>query len=152
MKKALLLLPLFLLLVIPSALRSEDAKRPAAKLTVTIKDIRNHKGNLIFGVFTSQDGFPTAEAKAFNWQVKAADADSVTFTVDLPPGDYAASVLHDENKNGQMDKNLVGIPKEGCGATNNVKPRRRGATFKEAKFILPAAGATQTISMQYEFL
>src|SRR3954469_21602594 len=145
MKRLFILLPVCVMLLVPSQSHSEQAKAQAAKLTVTIKDLRNHKGDLIFGVFTSQDGFPTVESKAVNWQVKAADADSVTFTAELPPGEYAASVLHDENKNGKMDRNLVGVPKEGCGATNNVKPKRRGATFKEAKFTLPAEGITQTI-------
>ena len=78
-----------------------------------------------------------------------ADADTVTFTADLPPGEYGASVLHDENRNGKMDKNFAGIPLEGYGVTNNPKPPLRAATYKEATFTLPPEGATMTISIQY---
>lgn len=127
------------------------AARPAsaAKLTITVTDLRNHKGQLVFGVFKSADGFPTDSTKAVNWQVKAADADSVVFTADLPPGDYGASVLHDENKNGRMDKNFAGVPTEGYGVTNNPKPALRAATFDESRFKLPPEGASLKISIQY---
>src|SRR5690242_13711085 len=130
------------------------SSQPMATLTIKITDLRTHKGQLIFGVFRTADGFPTESQKSVNWQIKPADstdagADTVTFTCQLPPGRYGASVLHDENKNGKMDKNFVGIPQEGYGVTNNPKPKTRGATFKESLFTLPPEGATLTISVQY---
>jgi uncharacterized protein (DUF2141 family) len=131
--------------------------RPAARadegspalLTIKVTDLRNQKGDLIFGVFKTADGFPTQKEKSVNWQVKAADADAVTFTAKLPPGEYSASVLHDENRNGKMDFGAFGRPLEGYGVTNNPKPRLRQAKFKEALFKLPPQGATLTISIQY---
>src|SRR5688572_3675962 len=126
------------------------ATAPAgALLTVSIKDVRNRKGDLILGVFTHADGFPNIESKSRYWEVRSADADSVTFTTRLPPDRYAAGVLHDENRNGDMDKGLAGIPLEGYGVTNNPKPRLRKATFEEATFDLPPEGAELTISVQY---
>jgi len=125
------------------------ATQPLSRLTVVVTDLRRHHGQLIFGVFASADGFPTESGKSLNWQIKPADADTVEFACELPPGEYGASVLHDENSNGRMDKNLLGIPKEGYGVTNNPKPARRAATFKESRFTLPPAGAKLTISIQY---
>jgi uncharacterized protein (DUF2141 family) len=138
-----------LLLPLSSAATAPQTEAKPAKLSIRIVDLRNHNGQLIFSVFDQPDGFPNVEKKAKNWQVKTIDADSVTFECELPPGVYAASVLHDENKNNQMDKNAVGIPAEGYGVTNNPKPKFRQATFKEATFTLPAEGATMTISVQY---
>jgi len=141
----------FLALLLPhaSAASAPPTDQKLAKLTVRIVDLRNHKGQVIFSVFDQPDGFPNVEKKAKNWQIKSIDVDTVTFECELPPGAYAASVLHDENKNNQMDKNGVGIPTEGYGVTNNPKPKFRQATFKEATFTLPAEGATMTISLQY---
>src|SRR5215218_8063240 len=51
-----------------------------ALLSITITDLRNHKGDLVFGVFTQSDGFPNVQAKSVYWEVKPADADRVTFT------------------------------------------------------------------------
>src|SRR5690242_21930142 len=97
---------------------------PEAVLTVKVADLRNHKGDLIFGVFKTADGFPNVKEKSVNWQVKPA-GDSVVFTAKLPVGKYGASVLHDENRNGQMDRDSIGIPVEGYGVTNNPKPAMR---------------------------
>ena len=127
----------------------DSAADSTATLTIKVIGLRNHKGDLVFGVFKAGDGFPTEKGKSINWQVKPADADSVVFSCRLPPGRYAASVLHDENRNGKMDFNALGIPLEGYGVTNNPKPRLRKATFKEALFTLPPEGATLTISIQY---
>ena len=123
--------------------------QPLAKLTIKVVDLRNHKGQLIFGVFDSEKGFPSSEKNAKNWQVHAVDADTVEFTCELPPGKYGASALHDENKNNKMDTNAVGIPSEGYAVTNNPKPKFRAAKFSEALFDLPPEGKTLTISMQY---
>src|SRR5437016_698902 len=70
---------------------------PLATLTIKTTDLRNKKGQLIFGVFKSADGFPTEAKKSVNWQIKAADASEandpkvVIFTCQLPPGVYGAS-------------------------------------------------------------
>ena len=131
---------------------SQPATQPLATLTIEVKDLRNARGQLIFGVFKSGDGFPSDERKSVAWEVrpaKRAGGGAILFTAALPPGMYAASVLHDENKSGNMDKGLGGIPKEGYGVTNNPKPRFRAATFGEATFTLPPVGAQRTISVQY---
>jgi len=38
----------------------------------------------------------------------------------ISPGRYALSVFHDENGNGKMDTNFIGMPREGVGASNNA--------------------------------
>ena len=133
-----------------SAPASQPVSRPTlATLTVTIKGLRNHKGQLIFGVFRSAEGFPNTESKSVYWETKEADADAVTFTANLPPGRYGASVLHDENRSGEMNRNFAGIPVEGYGVTNNPKPAFRAATFEETVFDLPPGGREMMISVQY---
>lgn len=129
--------------------QSPATTQATATLRIEVTDVRSLKGQLIFGVFKSADGFPTDGKKALNWQIKPADAKTVVFECQLPPGRYGASVLHDENSNGKMDKNLVGIPEEGYGETNNPKPALRAATFQESLFTLPPEGASLKISLQY---
>ncbi|MGH7178083.1 MAG: DUF2141 domain-containing protein [Tepidisphaeraceae bacterium] len=118
-------------------------------MTVRVTDLRNHSGKLILSVYRSADGFIGNPGKAVATQSKSIDADVMTFTLDLPPGAYAVCVLHDENANQKMDTNLIGIPKEGYGVTNNPKPRFRVAKFGEARIALPAEGAAFDISLQY---
>lgn len=151
MRPLLIFVFTFVLPFVPSWQKSsaQPASQPTAKLTIKVVDIRNRNGQMIFGVFDADRGFPNEQKHAKNWQVRDVDGSTMEFTCELPPGKYAGSVLHDENKNGDMDKNAIGIPKEGYGVTNNPKPRMRQAKFSEATFDLPPEGATLTISVQY---
>ena len=141
----------FFVSFVPSWQRSsaQSTTQPLTKLTIKVVDIRNQKGQMIFGVFDSEKGFPNESVRAKNWQVRDVDGNTMEFTCELPPGRYGASVLHDENKSGDMDKHPIGIPKEGYGVTNNPKPKMRQAKFSESLFNLSPEGATLTISMQY---
>ncbi|UUZ49269.1 DUF2141 domain-containing protein [Massilia sp. B-10] len=57
---------------------------------------------------------------------------------DLPEGEYAFAVYHDANANGQMDKNLLGIPTEDYAFNNNAVGKMGPPKFEAAKFALPA--------------
>jgi uncharacterized protein (DUF2141 family) len=151
MRCAVILFIALLHIAAADAPSSAPSSQPAAAtLTVEIKDLRNGKGQLIFGVFKQADGFPTKSDKSVFWEVRPAKANGkIVFTATLPPGTYAASVLHDENNSGDMDKGLGGVPKEGYGVTNNPKPRFRAARYDEATFDLPPEGVKKTISVQY---
>ena len=37
----------------------------------------------------------------------------------MPVGSYAASIQHDEDGDGKLKTNFIGIPKEGVGISNN---------------------------------
>ncbi|WP_198411362.1 MipA/OmpV family protein [Marinimicrobium alkaliphilum] len=49
--------------------------------------------------------------------------DQIFEIADLEPGDYALIVFHDENRNGVLDRNFVGIPREPIALSNNYAPR-----------------------------
>ena len=55
---------------------------------------------------------------------------------DLKQGYYALAVYHDTNNNGQLDKNILGIPKEPYGFSNNPRAKWRAPKFKETVFHL----------------
>ena len=50
------------------------------------------------------------------------------------PGKYAIQFFHDENENQKMDFNLIGIPKEKFGSSNDVKPILGPPKFKKMLF------------------
>ena len=54
----------------------------------------------------------------------------------VPKGIYAVSVHHDENKNGKLDTNVIGIPIEGIGASRNPSMTFGPPEFDEANFRL----------------
>ena len=72
---------------------------------------------------------------------KAAVVDQkaqIVFT-NLPHGSYGVSIYHDENANGKMDKNAMGIPKEAYGFSNNAKGFFGKPGYKDVLFQLNSA-------------
>jgi len=53
-------------------------------------------------------------------------------------GTYAISLFHDENSNGEMDKNILGLPLEGFGFSNNPSIGFSEPTFSECNFDIEA--------------
>ena len=129
--------------------RAADDTTAPSMLTVRVVDLRNRKGQVRLGVFDRARGFPTERNGALLWQSAPAGGENCSFAVELPPGRYAVVVLHDENGNKKVDRNFVGVPKEGYGVTNNPKPAMRAATYREAAFDLPPEGAEVRVSIQY---
>ena len=90
-------------------------------LTITVNGIRNTNGNLIACVFRDSNGFPTCQ-KARTAINQSTRVNGSTMTIrfnNLPPGSYVASVQHDEDGNGKLKTNFIGMPKEGIGLSNN---------------------------------
>jgi uncharacterized protein (DUF2141 family) len=110
----------------------------AAEINVKVKAVRNNKGSIICGLFTSQKGFPSeSKGNALAVQKVASVKPEVECRFnDLKMGTYAISVLHDENNNEKMDTNFLGIPKEGYGASLNHYHATSPPTFTENKFNL----------------
>ncbi len=123
-----------------------------ATLTVRVAGARNTKGKIWVTVFQDAQGFPDDPSKAVRQQSVDIDPNTLSAQVtfkDVPQGTFAVSVLHDENGNGKMDKNFVGMPKEGYGASNNPKKKKRAPTFDEAKFSLNTSEQAIEITLIY---
>lgn len=111
----------------------------AADLTVKVDDIRGDKGQLMLAIYDSAAGWD-GKAKPVAAQAQPVAGDNVIFHFEgLAAGTYAVSVMHDENGNGTLDTNFVGMPVEGYGFSNDPRVMRK-ATFEEAAFALDAKG------------
>lgn len=103
-------------------------------LTVEIKGLDSKKGTIHVGLYRKQDQFPEVKGTYKN-KIQQAEKSAVTFE-DLEEGTYAIAVFHDENKNGKMDRNFLGVPTEKYGFSNNVRGVFSAPGFDEAKFEL----------------
>lgn len=135
----------------PQAQSQALAPTRAESVRVQISGIRNTNGDIGCGIFNSADGFPEEASKAYKTLRMASPGNSAICQFnDIPPGTYAIAVFHDENANGKLDKNFLGIPREGYGASNNVRPKMSAPTFKDAAFSVKAGGSTSlNIDMGY---
>lgn len=110
----LLLLGVFLF----SMLFSES--KNGGKVQLHIKNATSDKGLVRILIFNKKGGFPEKHENAFK-ALSLPISNSVTKVTikDLPDGDYAFAVFHDEDSDGKMKKNNLGIPIDSYGFSNN---------------------------------
>ena len=88
-------------------------------LTIKVNDLRNSEGIVQFALYNKEGSIPDEKYKKYfkkDIAVINGNTASITFH-DLPKGKYAINILHDENKNGKIDKKFI-LPKEGVGFSN----------------------------------
>lgn len=131
--------------------RGEDKAPAPSDLVVNMTGFRTAAGDVYVALFRSADGFPGEQAKAFAGQ-KARISPlkkraRVVFRA-VPAGTWAISVLHDEDGDGTLDTNVLGIPTEGTGASND--PKTLGPpSFEDAAFRHPAPDGRILVHVRY---
>jgi uncharacterized protein (DUF2141 family) len=108
--------PLALLATLPLLIGNTSGS-----LSVTVTSIKNTKGQLIACLWKEKSSFPTC-AKNKSVVRKKLAISGGTMTVSFPnvaPGTYAVTVEHDEDSDGKLKTNIIGMPKEGVGVSNN---------------------------------
>ena len=116
-------------------------------LTIQIDNVRNARGVVHVDIcpqpqFLGDDCTYVGDAQAH--------AGSVTVTVhNLPPGQYAAQVFHDENRNKKVDRALFGVPKEGIGFSNDARISLGPPKWADAKFDFSGQSQAITLKMRY---
>lgn len=123
------------------------ATATAGDLQVDLHGIRVATGTLQLAVVDSAAGWDSKVAPVQAQRLPASGEAAHVVFKNLPAGDYAVLVTHDENGNGTLDTNLVGIPVEGYGFSNNPQVQRK-PTFEEARVHVPAEGAAIDIALR----
>ncbi|MFZ4877204.1 DUF2141 domain-containing protein [Janthinobacterium sp. Mn2066] len=118
----------------------------AADLNVEVAGLKQAKGKVFVAVYNRAEDF-------LKQPMRTATADAqpgkVTLLIaGLPPGDYALSVFHDENANGKLDTNLIGMPVEPYGFSNDASGNYGPPSFKQSLLHVPEAGATATVNLR----
>lgn len=108
----------------------------SAELTVEIA-VKNNNGHVLIALYQGEEGFPSNSKQAIKRaKLPIENQKAVWKVAGLKEGEYAFSFIHDENDNGKMDFNFLGIPNEGYGFSNNAKGMFGPPKYKEAKFQL----------------
>jgi len=107
-------------------------------LTIKVNELQNLKGNVQFTLYNKDGSIPDEHfKKSYKMKVGEITGNSSTITFNnIPSGKYAVNILHDENKDGKIDKGWV-LPTEGIGFSNikSISPFNK-PNFKKASFEL----------------
>jgi len=133
-----ILLLIFLLLFFAGA--SPAVSESTGNLIINISGFPSSDGFAMVALHNSEESYEGGEASAIaKTKIMVVDRRVQVVFTNLPYGWYGVSLYHDENGNGQMDKNAMGIPKEAYGFSNNAKGLFGRPNYKDVMFQLNSA-------------
>lgn len=133
--------------------RNPRRSRPPVptRLSVVVVGLRNDNGKVPLALYRGADGFGKPEKNYAADTVSISGDRAVATFPNLPVGDYAILILHDENANGKMDTSF-GYPQEGFGASTNPKPKFGPFSFDDARFHIAGESPERRIIIQAIYL
>ena len=145
--------PTLALVLSIACLSAPVAAAESADLVLHIDNLRNSKGNLLICVTQNAKQFPdcSKDIKAQRLVLPTSSVSNVPVTVSLPaPGQYAVSLVHDENGNGKLDTLLM-VPREGYGFSRNPRISFGPPSFAKASFSFDGEAIEKRIQVKYSF-
>lgn len=115
----------------------EAVQASAETLTVTVTGLRGGKGTLFMTVWNDEGRFlGDVRHAAARRKVPVSGPETTVVVEGLPRGVYAVTAFQDENGNGELDRNFIGVPKEPVGVSNDARGMMGPPKFKAAAFAL----------------
>ncbi|MDQ3031936.1 MAG: DUF2141 domain-containing protein [Myxococcota bacterium] len=124
---------------------------PAARsVTFVVRNLRNDSGRVMGALFDRPERWVREgeEIAACRTGIRGRQA---RCTMQVPPGRYAFAFAHDEDGDGQFDRDFLGIPSEGYGFSNDVRPSLSLPSWQSAAFQVPQtpSGAEIVVNARY---
>jgi uncharacterized protein (DUF2141 family) len=130
---------------------ASPASEGKCTLIIHVTGFRNTKGLLGAELFTSSVGWPENVSKSYRHDHFPIEGDHATARFDhLPAGRYGIVVLHDENENQKLDRNIFMVPKEGFGFANNPHVLLIAPSIEKATIPVTCPSTTTEIHLIYK--
>jgi uncharacterized protein (DUF2141 family) len=116
----------------------------AATIDVHVTGTAGGKGNVNVAVCDRERFLKQC---AYTGSVPARDGETVVTIKGVPAGTWAVLAYQDENSNGELDRNLVGIPRENYGFSRDARGRFGPPSFEDAAMPIRDEAATATMRL-----
>ena len=124
----------------------------AAELRVVVNGVRNGDGRIMVDVYATEAKYKASAGKGggdFRIDLPARPGSVTAVIANATAGRFGATAIHDENANGVLDTNFLGIPREGVGASNDAKGSFGPPNFADMQFSIGDGAMTITIELDY---
>jgi uncharacterized protein (DUF2141 family) len=115
--------------------QSVDSLSGSGKLTVIISGFENETGNCRFALDNSEKVFEGEDTVWIGKELPIINKEVVVTIDSLQFGEYAIRVFHDENEDDVVNTNILGIPTEDYGYSNDASGWFGPPSWEKAKFI-----------------
>jgi uncharacterized protein (DUF2141 family) len=151
------------LLTLPFAILALAAASPAAAITehelckgeptsinVVVEGLRSTRGDVVVEIYPDDEKrflVPKTQVNSIHLKIES-NPQSVCLPVPKPGG-YGVAVFHDENSDRQFNRNILGIPTEGFGLSNNPPVHLSSPSFESVRFEAGEGETTVHVHMHY---
>lgn len=124
---------------------------PLDEITVTVSALRSDEGMVRCSLYDDGAEFPESPQHVIARAVARPQGRSgiCVFRGVARGRDYAIVLHHDENNDNAFQKSAFGLPEEGYGFSNDVKPRLSAPSFGACKFHYEAGTLALALTMRY---
>lgn len=116
---------------------NQNLNTQQSNISLTVTNGIPNKGSIWVALYQNEKGFPSNAKNSFK-SVKGVVSEkgiSNIILTEIPAGEYAISVFQDENNDGVLNTNFVGIPKEGYGFSNDAHKPFGPPDFNDCVFV-----------------
>lgn len=128
-----------------SALLAACAGASAANIEVRVTGVVAGKGKVAVAVCDKDTFLKDCKYSA---KAPAKDGENVITVKDVPAGTWAVLSYQDENDNGELDRNIVGIPKENYGFSRDARGRFGPPSFEDAAITVNGETASAAVKLR----
>ena len=149
MQRTLTIVSLALVGVFAAAMPA-GAETVKGNLTVVVTGMKKTGGKVYIGLINSKATFLTKnQRRMFRGVARPIKNKRVVHVFrNIPAAYYALQVYHDENGNGKMDTNFVGLPTEPVGFSNKARIRFGPPAYKDARFRFKGGKASHRVRLR----
>jgi uncharacterized protein (DUF2141 family) len=149
MKKSILLVAaVFVTNILAAQTTVHDEKDKTGTLLVLIKGFKNTEGQAMVALYNSPQEYMSKDPYKGAVIKITANEELVRFE-NMPFGDYAIAAIHDMNDDGKLDKNLLGIPTEGYGFSNDAMAKYGPPEWMQASFVFDERDEAKVVNLEY---
>ncbi len=118
-----------------SVFPSDGVKRKGI-LIVKFDGLHSNNGNVKLALCNSYENYDDHKSPFIGKAISIEENQAVIEFDDLPFGEYAIKAFHDEDANDDLNTNILGIPTEDYGFSNNARGLFGPPSWDDAKFKL----------------
>ena len=123
------------------------AEATTGSVTVNIGNVRSSRGNVMIDI-CPQNKF-LDDTCAYHGEAPARAGTTVVTVQGVPAGGCAIQAFHDENANGEVDRAMFGIPREGVGFSRDARIGLGPPKWRDAYFVHRGRAEVLRFSLRY---
>lgn len=128
---------LFSTLILLNSFFYTSPKQDELETEVLIRNIKNTKGVFVISFYNDEKAFPKPGKELLTQKVEVKDTLPHMVKIKVPKeGWYAIAMFQDEDENGKIKQDKVGIPMEPYAFSNNIHPHLEAPNFTACKFFV----------------